>query len=171
MVSTSSMGANARVCPGWPGCPRACVHSVPGVHASSVLVEDHSTAGARSCASPAGGAPANAGRWPPARQRALRGCGYTLGRQGASAPTTQVGKVVWCSWASIIRGWTPASKSHVLRPRERLPRRASLTYCDHLNAYSDSSRCPRRSGSAHPPWPSTSFNRARCTVNLPVPPS
>ena len=36
-----------------------------------------------------------------------------------------MGRVVWCAWASIIRGWTPAGKS-------------SLTYCDHVDAYGNS---------------------------------
>src|SRR5215471_15439325 len=90
--------------PDGPVVLHASVHSVPGVRVSSALVGDHSTAVAQSCASPAGGAPASVGRWPPTRQRALRGCGYTRERPGASAPTAPVGTVVWYLWVSIIRG-------------------------------------------------------------------
>src|SRR5712692_2874710 len=75
---------------------------------------------ATSYASPAGGAPAHVGPWPQALRRALREHGYTLGPQRAFAPTALVERGVWCSWVSIIRDWTPAGKSHVLRPRERL---------------------------------------------------
>ena len=53
-------------------------------------------------------------------RRALRGRGYTFGRQRAFAPTALVGRAVGCSWASILRGGIPADKSYILRPRERL---------------------------------------------------